>query len=104
MKGRDARRQRCERGCTALAIDATNVEAHYDLGFMYLSKNPPDVANVKLEWGEVIAIDPNSDLAKTVATHLKSLDASPAPSGAAPASAAPTSSASPAASPSPSGN
>jgi tetratricopeptide (TPR) repeat protein len=100
-----------------LAIDAKNVEAHYDLGFMYLSKNPPDVANVKLEWGEVIAIDPNSAVAKTVATHLASLEGSPAPSGAAPASAAPTGSAasasppapaspvaSPAASPSPSGN
>ena len=94
-----------------LAIDAKNVEAHYDLGFMYLSKNPPDVANVKLEWGEVIAIDPNSAVAKTVATHLKSLDASPAPSGAAPASGAPTGStapaspaAPPAVSPSPSGN
>lgn len=100
-----------------LAIDAKNVEAHYDLGFMYLSKNPPDVANVKLEWGEVIAIDPNSDVAKTVATHLASLDGSPAPSAAVPASGAPTGSAAPAspapsaspavppaASPSPSGN
>ncbi len=94
-----------------LAIDAKNIEAHYDLGFMYLSKNPPDVANVKLEWGEVIAIDPNSAVAKTVATHLKSLDASPAPGGAAPASGAPTGSATPAsptappnAAPSPSGN
>jgi cytochrome c-type biogenesis protein CcmH/NrfG len=98
----------------ALAIDANNVEAHYDLGFMYLSESPPDVANVKLEWGKVIAIDPNSDVAKTVATHLASLDGSPAPSGAAPASGTPSDSpapsaspapaASPAASPSPSGN
>jgi tetratricopeptide (TPR) repeat protein len=86
----------------ALAIDPNNVEAHYDLGFMYLSKSPPDVANVKLEWGKVIAIDPNSDVAKTVATHLASLDGSPAPSGAALAS--PASSASPAASPASSGN
>ena len=46
---------------------------------MYLSLNPPDIANVKLEWGKVIAIAPNSDVAKTVATHLASLDASPAP-------------------------
>ncbi len=85
-----------------LAIDPKNVEAHYDLGFMYLSQNPPDVANVKLEWGEVIAIAPTSDVAKTVATHLASLDGSPAPSGAAPASGAPQGSvapASPAASP-----
>jgi len=96
-----------------LVIDPKNVEAHYDLGFMFLSKNPPDMANAKLEWGKVIEIDPNSDVAKSVKQHLASLDASPAPSGAsaapgassapsAPASAAP--SASPAASPSPSGN
>jgi tetratricopeptide (TPR) repeat protein len=85
-----------------LAIDANNVEAHYDLGFMYLSKSPPDVANVKLEWGKVIAIDPNSDVAKTVATHLASLEGSPAPSSATSASPAP--SASPAASPASSGN
>lgn len=91
----------------ALAIDANNVEAHYDLGFMYLSESPPDVANVKLEWGKVIAIDPNSDVAKTVATHLASLEGSPAPSGAVPASGAPATpapSASPAPSPASSGN
>jgi hypothetical protein len=86
-----------------LAIDPNAVEAHYDLGFMYLSKNPPDVANVKLEWGKVIAIDPNSAVAKTVQQHLASLEGSPAPGASgAPASAAP--SPSPAASPSPSGN
>jgi hypothetical protein len=65
-----------------LAIDPKSVEAHYDLGFMYLSKNPPDLANVRKEWNEVIAIAPDSDIAKTVATHLKSLDGSPAPSTA----------------------
>ena len=27
-----------------LAIDPQNLEAHYDLGFMYFSQNPPDVA------------------------------------------------------------
>jgi cytochrome c-type biogenesis protein CcmH/NrfG len=63
----------------ALVVDPKSVEAHYDLGFMYLSKTPPDMANVKLEWGEVVKIDPNSSVAKSVATHLASL-ASPAPS------------------------
>jgi cytochrome c-type biogenesis protein CcmH/NrfG len=83
------------------AIDPKNVEAHYDLGFMYLSQNPPDMAKVKAEWGKVIAVDPNSDVAKTVAKHLASLAGSPAPSGStAPASTTP--SASPAASAAPS--
>lgn len=79
-----------------LAIDPKSVEAHYDLGFMYLSKNPPDLANVRKEWNEVIAIAPDSDVAKTVATHLKSLDGSPAPSTAPSATPGSTSSATPA--------
>ena len=76
-----------------LAIDPKNVEAYYDLGFMYLSQNPPDMANVKLQWGKVIEIDPNSDVAKTVATHLDSLDRRrPRAPRALPASAAPSAS------------
>ena len=91
----------------ALAVDPKNVEAHYDLGFMYLSKNPPDKANVKLEWGKVIELDPNSNVAKTVATHLASLEspapgASGAPASGAPASAAPSTSSAPSPSPAPS--
>ena len=34
------------------------------------------------EWNKVIAIDPNSDIAKTVATHLKSAQ-NPAPNASA---------------------
>ena len=45
-----------------------NLEAHYDLGFMYLSLTPPDIANVRAEWGKVVAIAPDSDVAKTVAS------------------------------------
>ena len=76
-----------------LVLDPKNVEAHYDLGFLYLNQSPPDIAKVKAEWGEVIRIAPDSDVAKTISVHLESLDASPAPSGGAPAS-----------SPAPSGN
>ncbi len=65
-----------------LAVEPNNLEAHYDLGFMYLSLTPPDLANVRAEWGKVMTIAPDSDVAKTVATHLASLDASPAPSAA----------------------
>jgi len=92
-----------------LAIDPKNIEAHYDLGFMYFSQNPPDVAQTTIEWNKVIEIAPDSDVAKTVSTHLKTLEtwaasASPADSpetGASPSavsspessgSAAPTSS------------
>ena len=85
-----------------LASEPDNLEAHYDLGFMFLSATPPDIANVKLEWGKVIQIAPDSDVAKTVATHLATLDASPAPSGpVGPSEAAPSVSPAPA-SPAPS--
>ncbi len=58
-------------------------EVHYDLGFLYLSQAPPNTAKVRVEWNKVIAIDPTSAVAKTVATHLKSMDnPSPAPSTA----------------------
>jgi tetratricopeptide (TPR) repeat protein len=68
-----------------LAIDEKNVEAHYDLGWMYLSQDPPDVEKVKVEWTRVIALDPTSDAAKTASSHLQRLDPSftpaPLPSG-----------------------
>ncbi len=65
----------------AIAINPKNAEAHYDLGFLYLSSDKPDAAAAKKEWATVVAIDPKSDLAKTVQTHLASLNsASPAPS------------------------
>jgi cytochrome c-type biogenesis protein CcmH/NrfG len=49
------------------------VEAHYDLGFMYFSANPPDVDQTIVEWQKVIDLAPGSDIAETVATHLETL-------------------------------
>jgi len=94
---------------SVLAIDDRNVDAHYYLGFMYLSKNPPDMASVKLEWAKVVAIAPDSNIAKSVAQHLASLEASPTPAAsggaASPApSVGPAATGSPVASPAPSGN
>jgi tetratricopeptide (TPR) repeat protein len=79
-----------------LAIDAKNVEAHYDLGFLYFNSDPQDVDGVRREWGEVVKLSPDSDVARVVQAHLDALEspgpsaatsgapASPAPSGAAP--------------------
>jgi len=65
----------------AIALNPKNAEAHYDLGFLYLSGSTPDMTAAKKEWATVIAIDPKSDIAKTVQTHLASLNsASPNPS------------------------
>jgi len=55
-------------------------EVHYDLGFLYMSQQPADTAKMRAEWQKVVDIDPNSDLAKTVATHLSSSTPSPSPS------------------------
>ena len=55
----------------AAGLYPKNAEVHYDLGFLYLSQTPPDKVNMTAEWNKVIAIDPTSDLAKSVASHLK---------------------------------
>jgi tetratricopeptide (TPR) repeat protein len=92
-----------------VVIDPKNVEAHYDLGFLYLNSATPDWAGVQREWNMVIELDPTSDLAKTVKSHLDSLAAasmipagSPAASAGAGASPGAAPSASPVESPAPS--
>lgn len=54
----------------AVGLYPESAEVHYDLGFLYMSQTPPDNANMNIEWKKVIAIDPNSALAKSVATHI----------------------------------
>ncbi|MEO8108198.1 MAG: hypothetical protein ABI720_12875 [Actinomycetes bacterium] len=61
----------------AAALYPQNAEVHYDLGFLYFSQSPPDTAKMTAEWEKVVAIDPNSALAKTVATYLTSATAAP---------------------------
>ena len=66
-----------------LTLDEKNVEAHYDLGFLYLNAQPPDMAGVQREWSRVVALAPDSDIAKTVKAHLDALaSAAPASPGA----------------------
>src|SRR5450759_3841269 len=61
----------------AAGLYPKNAEVHYDLGFLYFSQTPPDKANMTAEWKQVVAIDPNSALAKTVANHLASPTSAP---------------------------
>ena len=44
-----------------------------------MSQTPSDTAKMKAEWQKVIEINPNSDLAQTVSTHINA-QASPSPS------------------------
>jgi tetratricopeptide (TPR) repeat protein len=64
----------------ASALYPRSAEVHYDLGFLYMSQTPPDKANMTAEWKKVVAIDPNSNLAKTVATHIKGTTPTASPS------------------------
>jgi tetratricopeptide (TPR) repeat protein len=64
----------------AAGLYPKNAEVHYDLGFLYMSATPPETANMQAEWKQVVAIDPTSQLAKTVATHLSSSSATPSAS------------------------
>jgi tetratricopeptide (TPR) repeat protein len=78
-----------------LEVDPDNLEAHYDLGFMYLNQVPPDVENVKASWGEVIRIAPDSDVAQSILEQMKRLSVAPddglqPPSSSGPASPAPS--------------
>jgi tetratricopeptide (TPR) repeat protein len=74
-----------------LEVDPDNLEAHYDLGFMYLNQVPPDLAKVKAEWGEVLRIAPDSDVAQSISEQMQRLSAAPDMSSQPPSSAAPTS-------------
>ncbi|MEW5990439.1 MAG: tetratricopeptide repeat protein [Chloroflexota bacterium] len=77
-----------------LELEPDNVEAHYDLGFMYLNQVPPDYAGVQREWGEVVRLDPDSQLAEFVKPHLEALAAqSPSPSAGTSPAASPAASA-----------
>lgn len=65
-----------------VAADPKNVEAYYDLGFLYVSRKQPDLADAKKMWGKVVELAPNSNVAKTVSTHLKGLEKAEAKTGA----------------------
>ena len=49
------------------------VEPWYSLGFLYMARTPADPARAREAWKKVIEIDPGSNMAKEVTTHLNSL-------------------------------
>lgn len=61
--------------------DAENIQAWYNLGFLYVSLDPPDKDKAKVAWEHVVEIDPQSPLAQTVQNHMGALLAEPTPSG-----------------------
>ena len=73
----------------AAGLDDTNVEAHYDLGFLYFTRQPADMDLVRLHWGRVVELAPDSEIAKTVSAHLGAFASMPPASAAPGATAAP---------------
>ncbi len=53
--------------------DPNNIEGWYNLGFYYLSQDPPDNDAAKKAWEKVLELDPDSPLAQTVQSHLGAL-------------------------------
>lgn len=66
----------------AAELDPTQAEVFYNLGFLYLSMDPPDLNKVRTAWNRVVQIAPDSALAQTAASHLQRLE-SPAPAASA---------------------
>lgn len=55
----------------AVALYPTNVEAHYDLGFLYMTTQRTD--QMKAAWAKVVEIAPESSYATTVKSHVGSV-------------------------------
>ena len=61
--------------------DPKNAAGAYNLGFLYLSRTPPDAGRARASWQQVIDVAPGSDLAIEAAQQLAALAAvSPTPS------------------------
>lgn len=46
-------------------------EVYYNLGFLYLSKNPPENEKAEQAWAKVLELAPDSSMAGTVKSHLE---------------------------------
>ncbi|SHJ52479.1 Cytochrome c-type biogenesis protein CcmH/NrfG [Tessaracoccus bendigoensis DSM 12906] len=70
-------------------VDPRNPQAWYNLGFLHLAQDPPDVEGARADWQAVLDVAPDSDLAATVQSHLSALEAMP--TGSPSPAASPTS-------------
>lgn len=68
----------------ATEISPTSPHPWYNLGFLHLSTQPPDVAAAEEAWNRVIELDPGSELAASVTEHLQQLKDSEAIGSPAP--------------------
>ena len=73
-----------EQWLAVVQIDPNNETGWYDLGFYYLSLDPPDCVSAGDAWNKVMVLDPNGDNASTIMGHMSDLTdvcstASPSP-------------------------
>lgn len=64
----------------AAKLDPKSADPWYNLGFLYMSKEPVDTEKVRDAWTRVVDLAPGSEIAKTVESHLSSLEGTAAPS------------------------
>lgn len=68
-----------------IELDPGSVEAHYDLGYLYLNQDPPDLEGMQREWQAVVDLAPGTEVAARVQPHLSGSESavpSAAPSAA----------------------
>jgi Flp pilus assembly protein TadD len=58
-----------------LAVDPDDVQAHYNMGFVYANAEPRDLAGAVSEWEAVVRLDPASQLGQTAKVHVDGLKA-----------------------------
>lgn len=58
-----------------LAVDPNDVQAHYNMGFVFANTEPRDLAGAVSEWEMVVRLDPTSQLGQTAKVHVDGLKA-----------------------------
>lgn len=56
------------------SIDPKNPQGWFNLGFVHISKKPPNTEAARKAWDKVLELAPDSDLAKSIQNHLGALD------------------------------
>jgi len=65
----------------AAELDPSAPEPHYNLGFLYVASDPPRMDEAQAHWDTVVELAPDSDMAKSIATHMGAVVDGGQPSG-----------------------
>lgn len=73
-----------EQWLEATRLDPSDPGPWYNLGFLYLSLDPPEAGKAEAAWRQVVDLVPGTSMAQTVSEHLDRLDTTPAPASPSP--------------------